>query len=157
MIDKVEYQIWQAVYLVSSHALWRPKHNYIFFSMFDRHPGRFRPRLMFVSFQFHICVRASDVTPSSRVQRKLIGRIFCRNVEINNLPYEDSLFQFVHDLPLNQIFVYLPAVFILIRTHIQMYCSLVLFLALANLIRVSIVASRLYFLYRQTILFHQLG
>jgi len=32
-----------------------------------------------------------------------------------------------------------------------MYRSLVLFLALANLIRVSIVASRLYFLYRQTI------
>lgn len=24
MIVKVEYQIWQAVYLVSSHALWRP-------------------------------------------------------------------------------------------------------------------------------------
>lgn len=33
MIDKVEFQIWQAVYLVLSHALWRPKHNYILFSL----------------------------------------------------------------------------------------------------------------------------
>lgn len=35
MIVKVEYQIWQAVYLVSSHALWRPDTIIFFLRLID--------------------------------------------------------------------------------------------------------------------------
>lgn len=88
----------------------------IFFTSCDLQRTSTNACFISIQFQFHICSRASGVTPGVLVERKLIVCI-CKKCQ-KKKTFWNHLIRY--------LYVFLRF-FILIRTHIQMYLSLVLF------------------------------